>query len=67
MLNVTFDPSRRVDDGQYFVELSDHPKGDLQRVNRLGYWCDKGHLKHMARQLVQPFAGEILGTLIDMS
>lgn len=66
MLNVSFDPNRPVDQGQYFVELikpHDLPHGD--RADRLGYWCDKGHLRHMAKQLLQPFAGGILGQLID--
>ena len=66
MLNVTFDPRRPYADGQYYVELTDHLLNDYEKVNRLGYWCDKGHLRHMARQLVEPFAGNILSFLIGL-
>lgn len=58
MLNVTFDPKRPVDQGQYFVELIDirHFERGLGGANwdanRLGYWCDEGHLQTIAHAII---------------
>lgn len=58
MLNVTFDPKRPADRGQYFVELIDirHFErglgGENWDSNRLGYWCDKGHLQTIAHAVL---------------
>jgi len=61
MLNVTFDPSRPAERGQYYVELIDIK---VDRANRLGYWCDKEHLRHMAHAILGQFRFELIEGLI---
>lgn len=45
MLSIRYDPRRKIEDGQYYVELLDFDPTDDSIVNRFGYWCDLGHLK----------------------
>lgn len=51
MFSVDFDPGRNPDNGQFFVSIiePDHDElinGNIEvrHTNRLGYWCDRGHL-----------------------
>lgn len=55
MLNVKRDESRREEDGQYFIELTRNRDLTIINCDRLGYWCDKGHLKHMVLQFMKQF------------
>jgi hypothetical protein len=59
MLNVSRDSQHRSEDqGQFFVELVNHIPfmgHPQEKVNRFGYWCDKGHLKHMILALMAQF------------
>src|SRR5271169_471204 len=61
MLNVRHDSTRKEEEGQYFVELIknrglDPTATDFNCFDRLGYWCDKPHLKHMILALVSQFS-----------
>lgn len=52
MLNVNIDKDRPHNSGQIFVELiSYRDVHNLSDCNRLGYWCDKPHLKHFLVEL----------------
>lgn len=59
MLNVTRDlANRKEGEGQYYVELVNHTPfmgATNEKINRFGYWCDKGHLKHMILALIGQF------------
>ncbi|WP_394287280.1 hypothetical protein [Bacteroides pyogenes] len=46
MLTVKEDKTRPERDGQIFVELTRNRGLDVVNCDRLGYWCDKPHLKH---------------------
>jgi hypothetical protein len=63
MLSIDFDPTRSVEDGQYHVRLIDTKSGDYgsdaKRQNQLGYWCDREHLVHVAREAMRYFTNEL--------
>jgi len=44
MLNIKYDPTRKKEQGQYFVELITFDPTDDATISRFGYWCDMGHL-----------------------
>lgn len=46
MLIVKEYKTRPESDGQIFVELTSNRGLDVENCDRLGYWCDKPHLKH---------------------
>ncbi|MBR8707174.1 hypothetical protein [Bacteroides pyogenes] len=46
MLIVKEDKTRPENSGQIFVELTRDRGLDVANCDRLGYWCDKLHLKH---------------------
>lgn len=58
MFNLTEDKTRSVDKGQYFVELTKNRGLEISNCDRLGYWCDKGHLKHFYDALKKVFEEE---------
>ena len=60
MLNIKYDPTRDIEVGQYFVELAIFDPIDENHIDRLGYWCDLGHL-HVA--IIQPIF-EIINEII---
>lgn len=46
MLIVKEDKTRHESEGQIFVELIRNRGIDVVNCDRLGYWCDKPHLRH---------------------
>lgn len=65
MLIVKEDKNRQYPQGQIFVELTDSRDiRNLSDCNRLGYWCDKPHLRHFLLEIAKVFTTEELeGTL----
>ena len=55
MLNITYDKNRPKGEGEYFVELTSNRGLDVINCDRLGYWCDKPHLVHMALGILAAF------------
>lgn len=61
MLIVKEDKNRHPDRGQVFVELTDYRDvSNIVDCNRLGYWCDKPHLRHFILELSRVFTKEEL-------
>ena len=60
MLNIKRDSNRPIEKGQYWVELVDFETG-----NQFGYWCDRAHLKTIAREILKEFQYEIVGKLLE--
>lgn len=50
-------------DKGYYVELNEFDSLDASRHNKLGYYCDKEHLKHMVNEIIKVFS---LQELIDI-
>lgn len=67
MLNITYDPTRPYMEGQYYVELAYYV--DLNgtgRINRMGYWCDKDHLKEgIVKPVLKAVSNDILDKILD--
>lgn len=55
MLIVKEDKTRPESDGQIFVELTRNRGLDVVNCDRLGYWCDKLHLKHFIFNVARMF------------
>ena len=53
MLIVREDKNRPQSQGQIFVELTKNRGLDIVNCDRLGYWCDKGHLSHFVLELTK--------------
>jgi hypothetical protein len=51
MLIVKEDKTRNPGQGQIFVELTDNRGLSITDCNRLGYWCDKAHLRHFILEI----------------
>ena len=51
MLIVKEDKKRNFNDGQIFVELTKNRDLSVTDCDRLGYWCDKAHLRHFILEL----------------
>ena len=47
MLLVKEDKNREYEQGQIFVELTKNKGLEIVNCDRLGYWCDKAHLRHV--------------------
>ena len=66
MLNIHRDKSRPKGEGEYFVELTKNRDLDIVNCDRLGYWCDKPHLKHMVLGIMAQFSHyELFGHLLE--
>lgn len=66
MLVVKEDKSRPHNAGQIFVELiSIRDALNLSDCNRLGYWCDKAHLRHFFLELSRVFSKEELEEILN--
>jgi hypothetical protein len=63
MLIVKEDKTRNPEHGQIFVELTENRGLSVSECNRLGYWCDKAHLRHFILE-----AGRVMSDadLIDL-
>jgi hypothetical protein len=55
MFIIKKDETRPVEEGQYFVELTKNRGLEVVNCDRLGYWCDKGHLNHFALTILGQF------------
>lgn len=64
MLIVKEDKSRHPDRGQIFVELTKNRDLEIVNCDRLGYWCDKGHLRHFLLELSRVFTKEELNEIL---
>jgi len=51
MLIVKEDKTRNVEQGQIFVELTENRGLNVSDCNRLGYWCDRSHIRHFILEL----------------
>jgi len=55
MLHISTDKTRTVEQGQHFVELTKLRGTNASDCDRLGYWCDKAHLKHFVLEVLEQF------------
>lgn len=51
MLIVKEDKTRTLEEGQIFVELTKNRDLSVTDCDRLGYWCDKAHLRHFILEI----------------
>lgn len=70
MLIVKEDKTRNWERGQIFVELTDYRDvNNITDCNRLGYWCDKAHLRHFVLEISKVMSDadlkELLGDRIN--
>ena len=65
MLIVKEDKDRPFEMGQIFVELTKNRDISITNCDRLGYWCDKGHLRHFILELSRVFTNEELKDLLS--
>lgn len=68
MLTITKDDRRDPGEGQYRVELVEievGAGGNDRPGNRFGYWCDKGHLRHMIHEVLEPFRYEFIDAIVN--
>ena len=64
MLTVKEDKTRDQNSGQYFVELTRDRRLDVAKCDRLGYWCDKGHLQHFLCEIAKVMTDDELKVLL---
>lgn len=64
MLIVKEDKTRHPDRGQIFVELTKNRELEIVNCDRLGYWCDKPHLRHFLLELSRVFTKEELNEIL---
>lgn len=64
MLIVKEDQNRPYDQGQIFVELTKNRDLEIVNCDRLGYWCDKGHLRHFILELSKAFTSDELKEIL---
>lgn len=64
MLIVKEDQNRPHGSGQIFVELTKNRELDVVNCDRLGYWCDKAHLRHFILELSRMFSDEELRDIL---
>ena len=55
MFQIKYDPTRKIEEGQYFVELTKNRGLEIVNCDRLGYWCDKPHLEHFLTGMLKYF------------
>ncbi len=67
MLIVKQDKTRKVEEGQIFVELTSNRGLDIVNCDRLGYWCDKAHLSHFIMECATCFTQEELKNILKMN
>ena len=69
MLIVKEDKKRDVAEGQIFVELTRNREQSIIDCDRLGYWCDKAHLKHFVLECASVMSlsenMELFKTILD--
>lgn len=64
MLIVKEDKNRPYPQGQIFVELTKNRGLEIVNCDRLGYWCDKAHLRHFLLELSRVFTKEELNDIL---
>jgi hypothetical protein len=64
MLIVKEDQSRPYNHGQIFVELTKNRDIDVVNCDRIGYWCDKAHLRHFILELSRVFTRDELNEIL---
>jgi len=64
MLIVKEDQSRPYSQGQIFVELTKNREIDVVNCDRIGYWCDKAHLRHFILELSRVFTRDELNEIL---
>lgn len=64
MLIVKEDKGRESFQGQLFVELTKNREIDVVNCDRIGYWCDKAHLRHFILELSRVFTNEELKEIL---
>lgn len=64
MLIVKEDKNRPFEQGQVFVELTKNRGLEIVNSDRLGYWCDKAHLRHFLLELSRVFTKEELNEIL---
>ena len=64
MLIVKEDKTRKWEEGQIFVELTKNRDLSIIDCDRLGYWCDKGHLRHFVLEILTVMSDEDLKDLL---
>lgn len=64
MLIVKEDKNRPHETGQIFVELTKNRELEVVNCDRLGYWCDKPHLRHFLLELSRVFTKEELNEIL---
>lgn len=68
MLIVNQDKTRKEEEGQIFVELTDYRDiTNIADCNRLGYWCDKAHLSHFIMECAKCFTQDELKNILKMN
>jgi len=60
MLTIKRDFDRPIEHGQYFIELIKNRDKNFDDFDRLGYWCDRAHLRQIARSILIHFASDII-------
>lgn len=63
MLHIKEDKNRPYPLDQIFVELTKNRDISITDCDRLGYWCDKGHLSHFMLELARVYTNEELKEL----
>ena len=53
MFIIQEDKSRSYDKGQIFIELTKNRDLSVVNCDRLGYWCDKAHLRHIILEIIK--------------
>lgn len=64
MLIIKEDISRSYDIGQIFIQLIDYAPG-LPDCNKLGYWCDKEHLRYFVVRLASLYTTKELEEILN--
>jgi len=65
MLLVKEDKNREYEQGQIFVELTKNKGLEIVNCDRLGYWCDKAHLRHFILEIARVFSTEELEEILN--
>lgn len=64
MLIVKEDKTRPLEQGQIFVELTKNRESEIANCDRLGYWCDKAHLRHFILELNRVLSNEEFSQIV---
>lgn len=65
MLIVKEDKQRKAEEGQYFVELLNNRDAAHTEWDRLGYWCDKPHLRRIFIEMARHFSPEEITEIFE--